>query len=178
MGQYFTPTFLDSSGRIVAAFNPDDYGSGLKLFGHSRADTPLMWAVEAMLSLDGGMKVVWAGDYAAEEPCGTNLYFLAADPQFVRFAGLILDDVEPTTALPPRFITSDNSGYFCNADKREFIDKADLPVDDWAVRRSPLPNLTAEGGPGYVGRWARDRIFVSHQEPPADWRPAPSLVWT
>ena len=177
MGQYFSPTFLDTTGRIIAALAPSDYGSGLKLSGHGRADTPLMWAVEAMLSLDGGLRLVWAGDYAPEETgADANLYFLAEERHFVRFHGLVLDDVEPTTALPTGFVTSDESGYFCNADKRHYIDKADLPLDAWALRRNPLAQLTAEGG-DQPGPWARDRLFYTHSYPGDDWTPstAPAL---
>ena len=113
MGQYFSPTFLDTTGRIIAALAPSDYGSGLKLSGHGRADTPLMWAVEAMLSLDGGLRLGWAGDYAPEETgADANLYFLAEERHFVRFHGLVLDDVEPTTALPTGFVTSDISHVY------------------------------------------------------------------
>lgn len=176
MGQYFNPTFLDSRGDIVAALNPDDYGSGLKLFGHGRADTPLMWAVEAMLSLDGGLRLVWAGDYAAEEPgADANLYFLAQDHHFVRFRGLVAGDVTPTTDLPRGFVTDDTAGYICNADRREYIDKAELPVDDWALRRSPLALLTAETG-DHTGAWARDRLFLTHRHPGAAWSPADSFA--
>ena len=78
MGQYFIPTFLDAHGRIVRALNPSDYGSGDKIAGHSRADTPLMCAVEALLALDGGFRVVWAGEYADDEADQTaNLYWLS-----------------------------------------------------------------------------------------------------
>ena len=69
MGQYFIPTFLDAHGRIVRALNPSDYGSGDKIAGHSRADTRLMWAVEALLALDGGFRLVWAGELPAGDHC-------------------------------------------------------------------------------------------------------------
>ena len=138
MGQYFTPTFLDAAGRIVAALNPDDYGSGLKIYGHTRHDAPLMRAVEALLRLDGNIRLVWAGDYADEERGrNANLYFLAEPKHFVRFAGLVLDDVAPTATLPDHFTAGGGVGFICNADKRAFLDIAALPLDDWAVRRNP-----------------------------------------
>ena len=171
MGQYFTPTFLDAAGRIAAALNPDDYGSGLKLYGHTRHDAPLMRAVEALLRLDGNIRLVWAGDYADEERGrNANLYFLAEPKHFVRFAGLVLDDVAPTATLPDHFTAGGGVGFICNADKRAFLDIAALPLDDWAVRRNPLPQLTAEGG-GRSGPWARDRLFHTTSHPGAGWTP-------
>ena len=176
MGQYFTPTFLDAAGRIAAALNPDDYGSGLKLYGHTRHDAPLMRAVEALLRLDGNIRLVWAGDYAEEErDRNANLYFLAEPKHFVRFAGLVLDDVTPTATLPDHFVAGSGHGFICNADKRAFIDIAALPLDDWAVRRNPLPHLTAEGG-GRRGPWARDRLFHTPIHPGAGWTPQPAAA--
>ena len=60
-------------------------------------------------------------------------------------------DVPSSTGVLQMIITSDNSGYFCNADKREFIDKADLPVDDvaggpWVAGSSQASTPTAPGG--------------------------------
>lgn len=176
MGQYFTPTFLDAGGRIVAALNPDDYGSGLKLYGHTRHDAALMRAVEALLRLDGNIRLVWAGDYADDERGqDANLYFLAQPKHFMRFSGLVVEDVAPTATLPDHFVAG--GGYICNADKRAFIDTAALPVDDWAVRRNPLPHLTAEGG-GLTGPWARDRLFHTATHPGHGWtaEPAAALV--
>jgi len=101
MGQYFTPVFLNTDDAIVAALNPGDYGSGDKLFGHTRADTRLIYAVQTVLALDGGLRLVWAGDYAPEEPGrSANLYFLTEDRHFLRFAGLVNDELTPNTALP------------------------------------------------------------------------------
>lgn len=174
MGQYFTPTFLDAAGRIVAALNPDDYGSGLKLYGHTRHDAALMRAVEALLRLDGNIRLVWAGDYADDERGqDANLYFLAQPKHFVRFSGLVVEDVAPTATLPDHFVAG--GGYICNADKRAFVDTAALPLDDWAVRRNPLPHLTAEGG-GQPGPWARDRLFHTATHPGHGWTAEPAAA--
>jgi hypothetical protein len=180
MGQYFIPTFLDAHGRIVRALNPSDYGSGDKIAGHSRADTRLMWAVEALLALDGGFRLVWAGEYADDEADQTaNLYWLSEPRHFVRFRELICPEpgVEANASLPqhnPHKI----HGFVCNADRREFIDKSSLPVDDMGWRRTSLPNLTFESNRPGNGRWARDRLHYSHTPPPADWTPAPVFTWT
>jgi len=176
MGQYFTPTFLDGAGRIVAALDPDDYGAGLKLYGHTRHDAALMRAVEALLSLDGGVRLVWAGDYAEQEAGQeANLYFLADQTHFVRLSGLVLEDVAPTATLPDHFVAGGGAGFICNADKRRFIDTAALPVDDWGVRRNPLPPLTAEGG-GLTGPWARDRLFHTATHPGHGWTAEPTTA--
>jgi hypothetical protein len=121
MGQYFIPTFLDHAGRITRAINPRDYGSADKLAGHTREGTPLLAAVETLLALDGGSRLVWAGDYADNEPGrDANLYFLIEPHQFVRFEGLIDPEaeIEPNTPRPP--VQLGFHTYVCNADPRVF----------------------------------------------------------
>ena len=174
MGQYFTPVFLNTDDAIVAALNPSDYGSGDKLFGHTRADTRLIYAVQTVLALDGGLRLVWAGDYAPEEPGrSANLYFLTEDRHFLRFAGLVNDELTPNTALP-NGKKPGTFGYLCNIDKHEYVENLTLPIDDTGWRRTPLPTLTAEGGqtrspPHDLGSWARDRIFYAESHPGASW---------
>jgi hypothetical protein len=88
-----------AAGRVTAALDPSEYGCGLKLHGHTRYDTNLMRAVELLLAADGGGRLVWAGDYAEDDPAtGTNLYFAAEPRHFVRFAGLVEDRDTATTA--------------------------------------------------------------------------------
>ena len=178
MGQYFTPVFLNSAGAIVHALNPADYGSGDKLYGHSRADTRLMYAVQTLLALDGGLGLVWAGD-CAEPDLDVNLYYLTEPRHFLRFAGLVCADVEPNVTLP-QGRKPGVFGYVCNADKRQYIENLTLAIDDTGWRRTPLPILTAEGGlatpAARVGSWARDRIYYSERHPgvgcTAVWYPA------
>lgn len=180
MGQYFTPTFLNTAGQIVAALDPDDYGSGLKLFGHTRADNPLMLAVQVVLSLDGGLRLAWAGDYADPEPgSDANLYFLIEDRHFVRFEGLVCPDIEPNRKLPQT--KAGRCGYLCNSDKHEYVENHTLRLDVDGYRRTPLPLLTAEYGTpelgsstGNFGTWARDRIYYSETSPGLGWTPAPT----
>jgi hypothetical protein len=173
MGQYFTPVFLNSAGAIVHALNPADYGSGDKLYGHSRADTRLMYAVQTLLALDGGLRLVWAGDYADPEPdLDVNLYYLTEPRHFLRIAGLVCADVEPNVTLP-QGRKPGVFGYVCNADKRQYIENLTLAIDDTGWRRTPLPILTAEGGlatpAARVGSWARDRIYYSERHPGVGW---------
>ncbi|PJE17950.1 MAG: hypothetical protein CK429_05400 [Mycobacterium sp.] len=180
MGQYFTPTFLSSDRRIVAALDPADYGSGNKLYGHTRADTPLMAAVQTLLSLDGGLRLAWAGDYADNEPgVDTNLFFLIEDKHFVRFGGLVCDAVDPNRAMPATNLGT--AGYVCNLDKQQYIADAALRTDFDGHRRTPLPLLTAEYGDADAdaarsayGSWARDRICYTHTAPPAGWAAVPA----
>ncbi len=173
MGQYFIPVFLNSAGHIVYALRPADYGSADKLAGHSRADTPLMYAVQALLSLDGAVRLVWAGDNAAPEPGGdVNLYFRTQERQFVRIAGLAHRDCDraPNMASPDPE-RRNVFGFICNEDKRQYIEHASLPIDDTGWRRTPLPWLTAEGGSDIrdLGTWARDRLYYRQERPAAEW---------
>lgn len=184
MGQYFTPVILDSQDRITRAVEPGDYGSGDKLAGHTRADTPFMTAVETLLALDGGARLVWAGDEHDQHPNRPSLYYLVEPQHFVRFAGLVVDDEAGSTAANaqrPVIVTATSHPYICNPAKGQYIDKHRLPVDDYGVRRTPLPALTAEGGRAanpLVGSWARDRIYLSTTHPGQDWTEVPSLIWT
>jgi hypothetical protein len=178
MGQYFTPIFLNSTGTIVHALEPTDYGSACKLAGHTRADAPLMYAVLTLLALDGGFSLVWAGDYAEPQPGGAaNLYYQSEPRHFLRFEGLVASDVEANMALPAGN-RSEVFGYVCNPKKRQYIENLTLPIDDTGWRRTPLPILTAEGGPATpttpttrVGSWARDPIYYSHRCPGTHWTP-------
>lgn len=171
MGQYFNPIFLNGAGAIVAALHPSDYGSGLKLAGHSRADTKLMYAVQTLLSLDGGLRLVWAGDYADNEPgLDTNLYHLVQDRHFVRFHALVCQDVTPNAPLPhgrrPAVF-----GYICNPGRGEYIENLTLRIDEDGWRHTPLPHLTAEAGPASdgCGLWARHRIYSCAHPPYPGW---------
>lgn len=127
MGQYFNPVIVDPTGRPLAALNPATYGAGPKLSTHTRADCPLMAAVEILLTLDGGARLVWAGDYEDPDDDQDALYWLVEPQHFVRFAGLIDPDepvtpnAEAPTALPAH-------RYICNADKRQYLDNRVLPT--------------------------------------------------
>ena len=154
MGQYFTPVIVNAAAQVVAALDPSEYGSGLKLFGHSRMEAPLMRAVELLLTADGGARLVWAGDYAGEEPGSeANLYFSTQERHFVRFEGLVEPEITPTvrgiSALDPAA-----RRYVVNLDRGEF-----------SQNRAPLPALTFEGYEGQRGPWARQRIYVTASRP-------------
>jgi hypothetical protein len=182
VGQYFTPVILDTQDRITRAVAPRDYGSGDKLAGHTRADAPFMTAVETMLALDGGARLVWAGDEHDSHPHQPSLYHLVEPQHFVRFAGLVdLEEAITPNAERPIIVTTASHPYICNADKGEYIDKHRLLIDDYGNRRTPLPALTAESGWAsnrLVGSWARDRIYLSVNHPGDGWTQVPNLIWT
>lgn len=109
--------------------------------------------------LDAPKRLVWAGDYADDEPGGETLYSLVGQ---VHYAPMELTAVYPE-ALPVRWVL--------NHDSRTYVDLHAVPDTDWGAIH-PLPLLTAEGngrGGGdfrgenpYVGQWARDLIQVLH----------------
>jgi len=169
MGQYFRPVIINAAGEPISALNPRDYGAGDKIANHSRIGTPLMTAVEALLSLDGVARLVWAGDYDEPTPGEPGIYWLTEPHHLVRFAGLVDADTEPNTQLPAQR----DGRYTCNPDKHQYIDNAELPRDPDGAQRTPLPWLTAEAG--FTNRphwsWARDRIYLSTEHPGAEWKP-------
>lgn len=161
MGQYFRAVLLDSGNRVVRAVDPDDYGQGIKFGASMLADSPTMTAVEYLLSLDGGARLVWAGDYA-DDTAGSNLYFSVEPSQLVRYAGMA-NGVESNTANPN--VAEDRRRYICNADSRQFFDKGTLPRDNYGNRLSPLSRLTVEAGGFDTGPWARQRVYVTGTHP-------------
>lgn len=179
MGEYFNPVIVDPAGRPLAALNPATYGTGLKLSTHTRADSPLMTAVEILLTLDGGARLVWAGDYEDPDDDQDALYWLVEPQHFVCFAGLI-DSDEPVTPNAEVPATLPAHRFICNPDKRQYLDKDHFGVDDHGIRRSPLPWLTAEGGLATHRRhttWARDRIYLTNTHPGPAWTEVPALLW-
>lgn len=175
MGQYFSPVFLNSDNTIRFALEPRAYGSGDKLAGHTRADAPLMHAVQVLLSLDGCLRLAWAGDCAQDEPNGDpSLYWAVQPHHFVRIAQLLHPDCpEPPTMRLPDPERRNTCGVICNLDKHAFIDHTALRFDEAGRRRTPLPVLTAEAGPGAegnnLGSWARDRLIYRPARPGAGW---------
>jgi len=155
MGQYYKPIILGEDSYIRIWIEVFD--CGLKMMEHAYCDSPLMHKIEYLLSNRGMMyktRVVWAGDYADNEPNSEkNLYTLAEE------TSQPFNIVLPLDFIPYRFIV--------NHTKKQYVEKlCDI---------HPLPILTAEGngrGGGdyhgdsdYVGAWARDVISVENDEP-------------
>jgi hypothetical protein len=133
-----------------------------------------MYAVQVLPALDGGLRLVWAGDYADPEPGhDAGLYWLTEPGHFRRFEGLVAGDVEPNITLPAG-ARPGVFGYVCNPDKCQYIENLTLPIDETGWRRTPLPRLTADGGPAYrddgLKTWSRDRIYYSQRHPGRDWQ--------
>lgn len=165
MGQYYYPIILSADGKIVVWMNAHNYGNGLKLTEHSFINNNFVNAFEFGLSPDGPhhkSRVVWAGDYADNEPNGENLYHQCNEYR----------QIIPQEKDTARF------RFIVNHTKKQFVDKKKVPtVDGYTLH--PLPLLTAEGngrgGGDYhgdsplVGAWARDVISVEEGAPTADF---------
>lgn len=176
MGQYYTGIILDNKvegerEKIRLHLSSYTYGSGAKLMEHSWMKNPFVQTFEKLLTRRGGhykSRVVWAGDYADEEPGlvrvdgeerQQNLYDMCSDESEIK-----PEAVKSTASYP----------YIVNHTKKQFVDKKKTPsVDGWRIH--PLPLLTCEGngrGSGdfhgespLIGAWARDVISVEKTNP-------------
>jgi len=189
MGQYYLPV-LGEPGADVGDFTvktfaiSHDFGSGLKLMEHSYIGNELLNRVEKEL-LSNPRPVVWAGDYADEEPNGASLY-----SQCEEGVGIVDGDVKVLglQLMPPNpdpgwgnscgEVRAEglDDGYVVNHTKDEYC-RLHPELDDagdWAGWVHPLSLLTADGngrgGGDYrgassvVGRWARDVISVERAD--------------
>jgi hypothetical protein len=163
MGQYYHAVILDADGQILAWVSSWTYFAGHKLTEHSYVGNAYTSAVEWLLSPEGDFhrgRLVWAGDYAGDEPCGMNLYELCleatADHKLIRST--------------PKSFSSADYPYLVNHTQKEFVKKPDIAYIH------PLCILTAEGngrgGGDYrgrneemAGRWARNVISVEKEIP-------------
>ena len=74
MGQYYKAVFLSSENKPVKTANPHDFLKDAKLMEHSWYRNGFVRMVEKNL-METPQKLVWAGDYADEEPTqDKNLY--------------------------------------------------------------------------------------------------------
>lgn len=184
MGQYFRPVLIDHNNRPVIALHPYDYAAGDKLLGHTRADTALLRAVETLLLLDGGGRLVWAGDHDEPTDGSLGLYWAVQPHHFVRLPGLAepphnTDNHHLTNGTTTDWPLPQPTGrWILNPTRREYIDKHRTYTDTTGVRRNPLPQLTAEGGPatGRIGSWARHRIHLTNTAPPIGWTSVTSIT--
>ena len=165
MGQYYTPIILGDFAhlRITKSefirlwLSSFFYSNGLKLMEHSYINNKFVSAFEYLISPDGIFhmsRVVWAGDYADNEPDSElNLNQMASE---------IDRKMEKTDK------THDVScyRYIVNHTKKIYVDKSALTTNI-----HPLPLLISEGngrgGGDYSGQnkelcgtWARDMISV------------------
>jgi hypothetical protein len=181
MGQYFKPVVLGEKPtegqqeEVKAWVYSHDYGNGLKLMEHSYLKNDFVQAFEKLIARGGEFyksRVVWAGDYADEEPgvkiidegkeYDANIYSLCNDGNKVN----------------PKVADTEDYRFIVNHTKKMFVDKSKVISNDgWQIH--PLPLLTCEGngrgGGDYhvkgefddmiVGAWARDVISVEKTNP-------------
>ena len=198
MGQYYYCVILgeapkDGDKEIIrtwlCAYN---YHEGVKLMEHSYHSSKMVQAAEYLLSPYGMFyksPVVWAGDYADEEPQEDmgNLYHCICDKDKYPEN----DSKGWITAAPHSFNTEEYP-YIVNHTKKVYMNKymqeeTEYESDDDGVvngvvnrtsRIHPLPILTSEGngagGGDYRGKneieagsWARDVISVEKEPPPS-----------
>jgi hypothetical protein len=160
MGQFYRAVFLTETTQIRSWVDPQQYGQKPTLREHSHKDNKFITAIEMLLRDDKGLygptRLVWAGDYAFEEPGSTtNLY----------------KSCEPAAELFPEESDVSAYGFLVNHTKRQFVSKerAEKYTD-----LHPLPLLTAESSSfasdyprdhAAIGCWARDEISVSRRRP-------------
>ncbi len=176
MGQYYIPCLLDKSKKkVIAWVNSHDYDSGIKLMEHSYINNNFVRTVEKLLSHGGEwykQPIVWAGDYADEEPDGITLYAQCEQPDED-------DETIKGNKIRPDVIPKDEvlGQYIVNHSKKLYVDKdkvQDIPGDEgWKIH--PLPLLTCEGngrGNGdfrgehpLIGSWSRDVISIEKKKP-------------
>jgi hypothetical protein len=173
MGQYYLTIFLAEAGtapkeHVRAYMYGHNYGNGIKLMEHSWIGNKFMNAVEHALSPEGSFyksRVVWAGDYADEEPGygDKNLFKIA-------------DDADHKNIQPPER-DMEPYRFLVNHTKKLYVDKERIAAEPrYGLRVHPLSLLTAEGngrgGGDYkganeilVGSWARDVISIEKDAP-------------
>lgn len=169
MGQYFKAVVLapqSDKAENEASFESWKYGSGSKQMEHSWCGNFYVSTIEKHFIPGGEFykhRLVWAGDYAdAEAGSDSNLYELSEEKE--RNGECCKLD--------------DTFRYVVNHSKRQYVDKAQIPVDSDGWQIHPLPLLTAEGnedaGGEYhscypdhhlLGVWARDVISVEETVP-------------
>lgn len=186
MGQYYKPVILKEDKKTPIGFAySHDFGSGLKLMEHSWMKNDFVGFIESLLIKDSPFHkspIVWAGDYADEEPF-ENIPKKVIDAlvedgyelERLQSNGANLYDIASNSAVKLQSSTnmvlkSKDKRYLVNHDKKQFVDKTKVPKDSDGWQIHPLPLLTVEGcgrgGGDYrgdsplVGSWARDIISV------------------
>jgi hypothetical protein len=184
MGQYYKPIILaEKEGedeKILSWVYSHELGSGLKLMEHSWRKNPFVQAFETLIA-NNPQRVVWAGDYADDEPNRTIKWMedskdaLGQPFEVEEESGANLYDLcEDDTKVSPKARRKEYR-YIINRTQMTFVDKRKgmKDADGWQIH--PLPLLTCEGngrGGGdfrgtssLIGIWARDVISVSDTKP-------------
>lgn len=171
MGQYYKPTNLTKKQWLYS----HHYDNGLKLMEHSYIGNNFVSAVENLLIAGGAWyknSIVWAGDYADEEPENewTNVQDEYPNKSIYSIIGTDENEIQPEVVYRDA-----KNRWLCNWSKMEFVDleAVESKDDDWKIH--PLPLLTCEGngrGGGdfhkeddRIGTWARDIISIEENLP-------------
>ena len=182
MGQYFNPVILGDKPEegqhetVKAWMYSHEYNNGLKLMEHSYQGNNFVSTFEKELSRRGKhykSRVVWAGDYADEEP-GLKITDDEGKERDANLNSLCNDE----NKIKPKVASTDDYPYILNHTKKLFVDKNKVPeIVDWeGTKIHPLPLLTCEGNgrgggdfrgdeKGIVGSWARDIISIEKDNP-------------
>jgi hypothetical protein len=154
-------------------------GNGLKLMEHSYRRNNFVNAFETLIA-DNPQRVVWAGDYADNEPDQKITVKEEKELNGVKYLVDVEEEVnlyslcDDSTKIIPKARRKEYR-FVINHTKKCYVDKRKVPKfnDGWQLH--PLPILTCEGngrGGGdfrgessLIGLWARDLISVSDAEP-------------
>ena len=185
MGQYYKPIFLKdrktidtytstdpTTGKEVktkAFFYSHKYGNGLKLMEHSYVGNHLVNAVNNYLLDHNGGRLVWAGDYADEEPVRLPMAKTLPIWQKHVAEGLTTLSHKQFRLTSPLCIDKENGHtlyhkcgdgdgildydcserdaicYYVNHDKKQVVELWETVVECDGYRVHPLPLLTCEG---------------------------------
>lgn len=200
MGQYYHGIILAKKGKkqiekvvnwvyshdIKHTWKRDDgtkisMGNGLKLMEHSYRRNNFVNAFETLIA-DNPQRVVWAGDYADNEPDQTLTVKEEKELNGIKYLVDVEEEVnlyclcDDSTKIIPKARRKEYR-FVINHTKKCYVDKRKVPKfnDGWQLH--PLPILTCEGnlrGGGdffskddnkIVGTWARDVISVNDIKP-------------
>ena len=170
MGQYYAPVVIGGDGvsgpMVRWWFFAHMYGNGLKLMEHSYVGNDFVRAVETFLRLDGGVRLVWAGDYADAEPDGKNLWqrtldatgedhdysrcvaiTSALEPLYPGHEPVLKRMTAASHQVEMKLAADADCRYVINLDTEQYVDTDLAPQAEpgWDARIHPLPLLTCEG---------------------------------
>lgn len=200
MGQYYKPIFLKKDRKTIdtyiqkdpttgkevktqAFFYSHKYGNGLKLMEHSYVHNSLVNAVNNYLLDNNGGRLVWAGDYADDEPVRLPMektlpiwqkhvaegLTTLSHKQFRLTSPLCIDKEKGRTLYSKcngdglDYDASDRDVicYYVNHDKKQVVELWECAVECDGYRVHPLPLLTCEGnGRGGGDYWGSNQRYV------------------
>jgi hypothetical protein len=146
---------------------------------HSYRKNDFVNAFETLIA-DNPQRVVWAGDYADNEPDQTLTVKEEKELNGIKYLVDVEEEVnlyclcDDSTKIIPKARRKEYR-FVINHTKKCYVDKRKIPKFNGNWQLHPLPILTCEGngrGGGdfrgessLIGLWARDLISVSDAEP-------------